>query len=150
MPHLGKDFPDRRIPLSLRDRRASRFASVRSSAHRPSTICSFDPKQDELTRWLYGKYGERVFSDLTAEVQDIREYLQDQEIKVTDKNFKNLSTPRHGCRAAIFSTSPISLHVKSAPPFSWTTTSSSLLPPKPPSVSTSRLARQTSTRRYAA
>lgn len=53
----------------------------------------FDPKQDELTRWLYGKYGERVFTDLTAEVQDIREYLQDQEIKVTDKNFKKLIDP---------------------------------------------------------
>lgn len=53
----------------------------------------FDPKQDELTRWLYSKYGERVFTDLTAEVQDIREYLQDQEIKVTDKNFKKLIDP---------------------------------------------------------
>ncbi|MDE6859938.1 MAG: SAM-dependent DNA methyltransferase, partial [Duncaniella sp.] len=53
----------------------------------------FDPKQDELTRWLYGKYSERVFNDLTAEVQDIREYLQDQEIKVTDKNFKKLIDP---------------------------------------------------------
>lgn len=53
----------------------------------------FDPKQDELTRWLYCKYGERVFSDLTSEVQDIREYLQDQDIKVTDKNFKKLIDP---------------------------------------------------------
>lgn len=53
----------------------------------------FDPKQDELTRWLYVKYGERVFTDLTSEVQDIREYLQDQEIKVTDKNFKKLIDP---------------------------------------------------------
>lgn len=50
----------------------------------------FDSKQDELTRWLYGKYGDRVFSDLTSEVQDIREYLQDQEIKITDKNFRKL------------------------------------------------------------
>lgn len=53
----------------------------------------FDPKQDELTRWLYGKYGERVFAGLTSEVQDIREYLQDQEVKVTDKNFKKLIDP---------------------------------------------------------
>lgn len=53
----------------------------------------FDPKQDELTRWLYGKYGDRVFSDLTSEVQDIREYLQDQEIKITDKNFRKLIDP---------------------------------------------------------
>lgn len=53
----------------------------------------FDSKQDELTRWLYGKYGDRVFSDLTSEVQDIREYLQDQEIKITDKNFRKLVDP---------------------------------------------------------
>lgn len=53
----------------------------------------FDAKQDELTRWLYGKYGDRVFSDLTSEVQDIREYLQDQEIKITDKNFRKLIDP---------------------------------------------------------
>lgn len=53
----------------------------------------FDSKQDELTRWLYGKYSDRVFSDLTSEVQDIREYLQDQEIKITDKNFRKLIDP---------------------------------------------------------
>ena len=53
----------------------------------------FDPKQDELTRWLYGKYGDRVFTVLTSEVQDIREYLQDQEIKITDKNFRKLIDP---------------------------------------------------------
>lgn len=53
----------------------------------------FDSKQDELTRWLYGKYGDRVFSDLTFEVQDIREYLQDREIKITDKNFRKLIDP---------------------------------------------------------
>lgn len=53
----------------------------------------FDSKQDELTRWLYGKYGDRVFFDLTSEVQDIREYLQDQEIKITDKNFRKLIDP---------------------------------------------------------
>ncbi len=53
----------------------------------------FDSKQDELTRWLYGKYGDRVFSGLTSDVQDIREYLQDQEIKITDKNFRKLIDP---------------------------------------------------------
>lgn len=53
----------------------------------------FDLKQDELTRWLYGKYGDRVFTDLTSEVQNIREYLQDQEIKITDKNFRKFIDP---------------------------------------------------------
>ena len=53
----------------------------------------FDSKQDELTRWLYGKYGDKVFDDLTDDVQDIREYIQDQDIKITDKNFKKLVDP---------------------------------------------------------
>ena len=53
----------------------------------------FDPKQDELTRYLYAKYGNKVFEDLTDDVQDIREYLQDRDIKITDKNFKKLIDP---------------------------------------------------------
>lgn len=50
----------------------------------------YDSKQYELTRWLYAQYGKRVFTDISSEAQDIREYLQDQEIKITDKNFKKL------------------------------------------------------------
>ncbi|MFG6425751.1 MAG: type I restriction-modification system subunit M [Muribaculaceae bacterium] len=53
----------------------------------------FDPKLTEITRWLYSTYGEKVFADLSADTQDIREYLQDQEIKITDKNFKKLIDP---------------------------------------------------------
>lgn len=53
----------------------------------------FDPKQDELSRWLYGKYGEQVFTDLSSEIQDIREYFADNDIKITDKNFKKLIGP---------------------------------------------------------
>lgn len=53
----------------------------------------FDPKLTEITRWLYSTYGEKVFADLSADAQDIREYLQDQEIKITDKNFKKLIDP---------------------------------------------------------
>lgn len=54
----------------------------------------FDTKQDELSRWLYGKYGDRVFTDLTSEIQDIREYLSDEDIKITDSNFKKLIDPQ--------------------------------------------------------
>lgn len=53
----------------------------------------FDPKQDELSRWLFGKYGDKVFTDLTDDVQDIREYFADNDIKITDKNFKKLIDP---------------------------------------------------------
>ena len=53
----------------------------------------FDPKQDELSRWLYATYGEKVFTDLTAQVQEIREYFAEEDIKITDKNFKKLIDP---------------------------------------------------------
>lgn len=53
----------------------------------------FDPKLDELSRWIFGKYGDTVFSGLTDEVQEIREYIADEEIKITDKNFKKLIDP---------------------------------------------------------
>lgn len=53
----------------------------------------FDPKLTEITRGLYSTYGEKVFADLSADAQDIREYLQDQEIKITDKNFKKFIDP---------------------------------------------------------
>ena len=50
----------------------------------------YDPKLDEVSRWLYGKYGDKVFTGLDDVVQEIREYLADEDIKITDKNFKKL------------------------------------------------------------
>lgn len=50
----------------------------------------FDPKFDELSQWIYSKYGEAVFTDLTDHIQDIREHIADEELKVTDKNFKKI------------------------------------------------------------
>lgn len=50
----------------------------------------FDPKFDELSQWIYSKYGEAVFTDLTDHIQDIREYIADEELKITDKNFKKI------------------------------------------------------------
>lgn len=53
----------------------------------------FDPSLDEFSRWLYNEYGEKVFVSLAEHVQEIREYFQDEEIKITDKNFKKLIDP---------------------------------------------------------
>ncbi|MCC8176012.1 MAG: type I restriction-modification system subunit M, partial [Bacteroidales bacterium] len=50
----------------------------------------YDPKQEQLTRWLYDRYGDKVFTDLTEVVQEIREQLAEDDVKITDKNFKKL------------------------------------------------------------
>lgn len=55
----------------------------------------FDSKLDDASRWIYGKYGDKVFTDLTDDVQDIREYFADEDIKITDKNFKKLIDPNN-------------------------------------------------------
>lgn len=50
----------------------------------------YDNGELELSKWLYQTYGERVFEGLDAEIQNIKEYLNDNEIKLTDKKLAKL------------------------------------------------------------
>lgn len=50
----------------------------------------FDGSQFDVSTWLYGKYGEHVFDGLEAHRTAIKEALQDQEIKLTDKKLDAL------------------------------------------------------------
>lgn len=50
----------------------------------------FDDKDIEMSKWLYHTYGERVFDGLTSEMQSIKEYLSENEIKMTDKKLSKL------------------------------------------------------------
>lgn len=50
----------------------------------------FDKGNPELSKWLYDTYKDMVFTGLESEMTDIREYLQENEIKVTDKKLANL------------------------------------------------------------
>lgn len=50
----------------------------------------YDSNDFELSKWLYQNYKERVFLGLDAEVSAIKEYLNDQEIKITDKKLNKL------------------------------------------------------------
>lgn len=50
----------------------------------------YDSSDLEMSKWLYQTYGERVFSGLDAEVTSIKEYLNDNEIKMTDKKLTKL------------------------------------------------------------
>ena len=50
----------------------------------------YDKGEQELSKWLYQTYGDRVFTGLESEVQSIKEYLNDEDIKMTDKKLSKL------------------------------------------------------------
>ncbi|MBQ6772112.1 MAG: N-6 DNA methylase [Bacteroidales bacterium] len=50
----------------------------------------YDNGEPELSKWLYQTYGEKVFEGLDAELPGTKEYLNDNEIKLTDKKLAKL------------------------------------------------------------
>jgi len=50
----------------------------------------YDKGEKELSLWLYETYHDRVFTGLDDEVPAIKEYLNDNEIKLTDKKLAKL------------------------------------------------------------
>ena len=50
----------------------------------------YDAKEKDLSKWLYETYRERVFVGLDEEIPTIKEYLNDNEIKLTDKKLQKL------------------------------------------------------------
>ena len=50
----------------------------------------YDSSDLEMSKWLYQTYGERVFSGLDSEVPAIKEFLNENEIKMTDKKLTKL------------------------------------------------------------
>lgn len=50
----------------------------------------YDSSDLDLSKWLYQTYGERVFQGIDAEIPAIKEYLNDNELKITDKKLTKL------------------------------------------------------------
>ncbi len=50
----------------------------------------YDSGELELSKWLYQTYGDRIYEGLDSEVPAIKEYLNDNDIKLTDKKFTKL------------------------------------------------------------
>ena len=50
----------------------------------------YDSSDLDMSKWLYQTYGDRVFAGLDAEVPAIKEYLNENEIKMTDKKLSKL------------------------------------------------------------
>ena len=54
----------------------------------------YDKGNREISGWMYDSYGQRVFEGLADNVKEIREYLQSNDIKLTDKKLKELIDPK--------------------------------------------------------
>ena len=50
----------------------------------------YDTKDIDFSKYLFQTYGNQVFEGLTAYIQDIKDYLQENEIKKTDKQLNSL------------------------------------------------------------
>lgn len=54
----------------------------------------YDKADMELSKWLYQTYGDRLFEGISDEIPNIKLYLQEQDIKKTDKQITNLTASK--------------------------------------------------------
>ena len=99
MDFVEKEGDDNKVASKIFDGDDFRFYNV--TIERPLRLRSqfnalridellYDKGETELSKWLYQTYGEKVFEGLDAELPSIKEYLNDNEIKMTDKKFAKL------------------------------------------------------------
>lgn len=80
----GDDFRYYNVTIERPLRLRSQFNALKIDA------MLYDPSELELSKWLYQEYGERVFVGLDNELLTIKEYLNDNDIKMTDKKINKL------------------------------------------------------------
>lgn len=84
----GDDFRYYAVTVERPLRLRCQFSALRADA------LLFDAKEPELSEWLYRQYGARLMEGIAAETANIKTYLQEQEIKKTDKQLAALIDPR--------------------------------------------------------
>ena len=80
----GDDFRYYNVTIERPLRLRSQFNALRIDAMR------YDSSDLETSQWLYQTYGEQVYEGLETEIPSIKEYLNEQEIKMTDKKLVKL------------------------------------------------------------
>jgi len=80
----GDDFRYYSVQIERPLRLRCRFSAVKCDE------LLYDSSQAELSRWLYETYGDQVFTGLTAHTADIKEHLDENDIKLTKKKFDTL------------------------------------------------------------
>lgn len=99
MDFVEKEGDDNKVASKIFDGDDFRFYNV--TIERPLRLRSqfnalkidemlYDKSELELSKWLYQTYGNQVFEGLDAEIPNIKEYLNDNEIKLTDKKLAKL------------------------------------------------------------
>ncbi len=99
MDFVEKEGDDNKVASKIFDGDDFRFYNV--TIERPLRLRSqfnalkidemlYDKGEMELSKWLYQTCGEKVFTGLDAELPSIKEYLNDNEIKMTDKKLSKL------------------------------------------------------------
>lgn len=114
----SKDFP---IESKIFDNDDFRYYAV--TIERPLRLRSqfsalkvdellYDTKESELSKYIYNTFSDKVFKGLAEDVPSIKEYLQDNEIKLTDKKLDALiSTKKWLERKTIMEAAKKIMHV---------------------------------------
>ncbi|WP_326999485.1 class I SAM-dependent DNA methyltransferase [Comamonas testosteroni] len=91
MPSLGiskvfnnRDFGYYKVTVERPLRLAAQFSPERIAALR------FTPGMQDIMEWVYGKYGDEVYTGLKAHVEAIEAHLEGEEIALSPKNRKEL------------------------------------------------------------
>ena len=85
----GDDFRFHSVTIERPLRLRSQFNALRIDE------MLFDKAEKELSQWLYQTYGEKVFSDVDEHLLEIKEYLKENEIKLTDKKLNALTSAKN-------------------------------------------------------
>jgi type I restriction enzyme M protein len=80
----NRDFGYYKVTVERPLRLAAQF-----SAERVATL-RFTPGMQEIMEWVYGKYGDEVYTDLKSHTEAIENHIEREEIALSPKNRKEL------------------------------------------------------------
>lgn len=82
----NRDFGYYKVTVERPLRLAAQFSTERIATLR------FTPGMQEIMEWVYGKYGDEVYTDLKPHAEAIESHLEREEITLSPKNRKELLT----------------------------------------------------------
>lgn len=80
----NRDFGYYKVTVERPLRLAAQFSPERIATLR------FTPGMQEIMEWVYGKYGDEVYTDLKSHTEAIENHLEREEITLSSKNRKEL------------------------------------------------------------
>ena len=83
----NRDFGYYKVTVERPLRLAAQFTQDRIATLR------FTPGMQEIMEWVYGKYGDEVYTDLKSRAEPIEAHLEREEIALSPKNRKELLSP---------------------------------------------------------